>query len=122
VVGGPAFFLGGCVKVTKAMFRHYTTPRDEGLRGFCSVVLDGVLVIDQIRIRNNKDGVMDIELPCCKNKDRYYGVVSILTEPLLEEIRAECIEQYELFHIKRTTAINHPPVKPAGSNRRLTFG
>jgi hypothetical protein len=24
------------------MFRHYTTPRDEGLRGFCSVELGDV--------------------------------------------------------------------------------
>ncbi len=110
------------MKVTKTTFRHYRTPRDEGLRGFCSIELDGVLVIDQIRIRNNKVGVIDIEFPSCKNKDRYYGVVFVLTEPLMEAIRTECIEQYELFHINRTTAINHPPVKPAGSNRRLTFG
>lgn len=108
--------------VTKATYKHYRTWWDEGLMGFCSVELDDVLVIDQIRIRNNEDGVLDIEFPSCKNKERYYGVISVLTEPLLEEIRAECIEQYELFHIKRTTAINHPPVKPAGSNRRRTFG
>jgi DNA-binding cell septation regulator SpoVG len=110
------------MKVTKATYRHYRTWRDEGLRGFCSVELDGVLVIDQIRIRNNKDGVLDIEFPCCKNKDHYYGIVSVLTDPLMEQIRAECIEQYELFHIKRTTALNHPPVKPVGANRRQTFG
>jgi DNA-binding cell septation regulator SpoVG len=110
------------MKVTKATFKYYRTSRDECLKGFCSVELDGVLVIEQIRIRNNKDGVLDIELPCCINKGKYYGAVSVLTEPLLEEIRAECIEQYELYHIKRSTALNHPPVKPAGANRRLTFG
>lgn len=110
------------MKVTKATFKEYLTSQDKNLRGFCSVELDGVLVIDQIRIRNNQEGIPDIELPCCINNGRYYGAVSILTESLLEEIRAECIDRYELYHLKRATAINHPAVKPAGSNRRLTFG
>lgn len=110
------------MKVTKATFKEYITPRDRSLRGVCSVELDGVLVIDQIRIRNNEEGIPDIEFPRLINNGRNYGIVFVLTEPLLEEIRADCIEQYELYHLKRSTALNHPPVKPAGSNRRQTFG